>query len=523
MPKSPMTTVEQTVNHAGGVGFVRDAKSELFQLAVVNMVGHDTFYEKAQDRDDRFVNLVHQVAVEDAAWLYRFLGWLRNKANMRSASIVVAAEAIRARLDASGSQSEWASNKSFIPQAMARADEPGEFLAYWTSKYGKKLPQPVKRGLALAAVKLYDEYSYAKYGRTGEWQMADVVEMVHPGHRAPWQADLWKYAIDVRHNREVLVPASLPMLQHRDTLMAMPQGERASFLMSGQAKHAFKRAGLTWEAASGWLGQELSASFWENLIPAMGYMALLRNLRNFERAGISRAARKTIQERLSDPEQVARSRQFPYRFLSAYRATESDMWSETLSDALDASVGNLPSFPGRTLVLVDTSGSMQTKVSEKSSVSCVDIGALFGVALAASGGTVDLYGFASGYFEHKLPKGASVLRQVESFTRRVGEVGHGTETVPALRATYKGHDRVILVTDMQAFNSYSYDYGYGNGTAVSDSVPADIPMFGINPLGYKTTALDLSNPNRFEVGGFSDQVFRMIGLLASGKSADWPF
>jgi hypothetical protein len=106
--------------------------------------------------------------------------------------------------------------------------------------------------------------------------------------------------------------------------------------------------------------------------------------------------------------------------------------------------------------------------------------------------------------------------------RKVGSVGHGTQTVAALKATYKGHDRVILVTDMQAFPS-GRSYGWGSNAGASEAIPANVPFFGINPAGYATTALDLSKPNRFEIGGFSDQVFRMIGLLAEGQTGTWPF
>lgn len=539
-PKSPMTTTDTTKTFEGGAAFTRDTKSELYLLAVTNMVGESSFYEAAKDRDDRFTALVREVALQDPQWLYRFLGWLRNKANMRSASIVVAAEAIKARLD-SGTAEQfylrempkgWFGSKDFIPQAMARADEPGEFLAYWAAKYGNGkptlgLPKPVKRGLALAATELFDEYAYAKYGQAdGGYGLARVVDLVHPTAGTPQQGDLFEHALDAMHKRDKPIPESLGMLRARQELLSMPQDERRAFLSGPVARARLIEAGITWEALSGWLGGELDAKFWESLIPTMGYMALLRNLRNFEKAGISKSARKAVQGRLSDPEQVARSRQFPFRFLSAYKAVQGDWWNEALSEALDASVGNLPEFKGRTLVLVDTSGSMQSPISEKSSVSHVEVGALFGVALARAGANVDLHGFAgdiygrrgasSVQFKHDLVKGSSLMRDITAFSMRVGEVGHGTETVAALKETWNGHDRVILVTDMQAFG------GYSRGASVTDAVPREVRMYGINPSGYASTALDLSQPNRFEIGGFSDAVFRMIGMLEAGD-ANWPF
>jgi hypothetical protein len=97
--KSPLKTETRPSGrtYEGAPGYARDAKSELFLLAVANMVGEDTFYEKAGDRDDRFRDLVHQVAVDDGDWLAGFLPWLRGEANMRSAPVVAALEAARAR------------------------------------------------------------------------------------------------------------------------------------------------------------------------------------------------------------------------------------------------------------------------------------------------------------------------------------------------------------------------------------------------------------------------------------------
>lgn len=540
-PRSPMTTTAKVTNHAGGAGFSRDVKSELYLTAVTNMVGEDTFYETGGKRDDRYAALVRQVAVADPDWLYRFIGWLRNKANMRSASVVAAAEAVHARLEA-GLTEPFAvrepdlkgdallrGNKHFIPQAMARADEPGEFLAYWTARYGRGttlgLPKPVKRGLELAVRELFNEYAYAKYGQAdGGYGLARVVDLVHPKPVAAWQGALFEHALNELHKRDKPIPASLEMLRQRQAVMAMPQDERRAFLNGETAQTYLRHAGLTWEALSGWLGGALDAKFWESIIPTMGYMALLRNLRNFEKAGISLGSRRLVQQRLADPAQVAKSRQFPFRFLSAYRAVEGDWWNEALSDALDASVGNLPVFRGKTLVLVDTSGSMRSHISAKSSVSHVDIGGLFGVALAKAGMDVDLFGFADGVFKHELPKGGSILRGIKSFDAKIGSVGHGTETIKALKTAWDGHDRVILISDMQAFADYGYGaWGvHGRSNKVTDAVPAEVVMYGINPSGYSSTALDLSQRNRYEIGGFSDQVFRMMALIEAGN-ADWPF
>ena len=71
----------------GAPAFGRDAKSELFLLAVTNMVSERTFYEAAAERDERFVALVHAVTAQDPEWMARFIPWLRTAALLRSASV----------------------------------------------------------------------------------------------------------------------------------------------------------------------------------------------------------------------------------------------------------------------------------------------------------------------------------------------------------------------------------------------------------------------------------------------------
>ncbi|MFC3572569.1 TROVE domain-containing protein [Streptomyces yaanensis] len=533
-PSAPVTTTgARTTTYEGGAAYVRDARSDLFLLSVVNMVGQDTFYEKAGDRDARFRDLVRQLAVEDPEWTAGLLGWLRGSANMRSAAVVGAAEFVKARLDAGLS----GRSRQIVASVLQRPDEPGELLGYWAQQYGRGLPKPVKRGVADAVQRLYNGKALLKYDTASKgYRFADVLNLVHaaPAADKPWQGELFQYALDRRHNPDTAVPpASNRTLTAHRALMALPVEERRAVVTAPAGTERLAAAGMTWEALAGWLQGPMDAAAWEAVIPSMGLMALTRNLRNFDEAGVSDETAALVARRLADPEEVRRSRQFPYRFLSAYRAAPSLRWGHALEQALTAATGNIPDLPGRTLVLVDTSGSMEGVVSARSTVRHVDVGALFGVALAARGSEVDLYGFADGVFHHPLTKGGSVLRQTESFCARIGEVGHGTETVAALKTAFKGHDRVVIVSDMQAFaypgsgarGGYAWGpRGYGRrNLSVSEAVPADVPLFGINTTGYAQASLDTGEPNRYEIGGFSDQLFTMVDLLSRGRDAGWPW
>jgi hypothetical protein len=509
--QSPIVTERHPsgVTHEGAPGYARGAKGELFLLAVANMVGENTFYENADARDERYEQLVAQVGVDDQDWTTRFLEWLRNEGNMRSASLVGALEASRALLAA-----KLPGSRQLVASVLKRADEPGEALAYWTSRYGRAIPQPVKRGVADAATRLYNEYALLKYDTDSKgFRFADVLDLTHPAPSAPWQGDLFACALARRHNREQTCAESLGMLAANSRLRAAA-AEDPSVMLDADA---LKAAGMTWEDALSLVGSKVNkAALWSALIPTMGYMALLRNLRNFDQAEVSDDVAATVAARLSDPEQVAKSRQFPFRFLSAYRAAPSLRWGHALEKALTASLANVPALDGRTLILVDRSGSMFDTVSAKSGLNRADTAAIFGSALALRNfGRVDLAEFGQTSALVPLQPGDSLLRIVDGRFHNLG----GTYTAAAVQRWYAGHDRVVIVTDEQAMTWG----GPASSEDVVASVPRHIPCYTWNLAGYQRGHAPSGLGTRHTFGGLTDAAFRLIPLLESHGKADWPF
>ncbi|MBC2866458.1 TROVE domain-containing protein [Streptomyces mexicanus] len=513
-PTSPVTTTGRVLRtHEGGRGHERDARSELFLLAVSNMVSQQTFYESGADRDDRFARLVRELAVSDPSWTAGLLGWLRGEGNMRTASIVGAAEFVRARLAAGATGGP--SNRRVVDSVLQRPDEPGELLAYWTAAYGRAVPKPVKRGIADAVRRLYHAKSLLKYDTASKgYRFGDILNLVHaaPDPDKPWQGELFRYALDRRHHPEAAVPpASIPVLAaHRD-LMALPVERRRAVVTAPGGAERLAAAGITWEALAGWLQGPMDKAAWEAVIPSMGVMALVRNLRNFDEAGVSDEVAAQVAAKISDPEQVARSRQFPFRYLAAYRHAPSLRWSWALERALGHSLANVPALPGRTLVLVDRSGSMfWSQVSERSQLNRADAAAIFGTALALRAERADLVEFGTTSNAVAFRRGESVLKVLERF----GNLG-GTDTTEAVRRHYRGHDRVLLVTDEQ----YA-PHRHGDPTAC---VPADVPVYTWNLEGYRAGHGPTGTGNRHTFGGLSDAAFRMVPLLEAARDTDWPW
>jgi len=512
-------TGTRLATHEGGTGYAKDDKTALYTLAVTNMVGEPTFYESGKDRDDRFRTLVRRVTTQDPTWVAGFIGFLRNEANMRSASIVVAAEAAKTLLDLRAKGVEVDGNvRSIIASACERADEPAEMLGYWLANYGRALPMGVKRGIGDAAVRLYTERNALKYdGGSRGVRMGDVLNLTHPTPGAAWQSDLFRYLLDRRHGHaEGVVPETLATILAATDLDATPEGQRRALLRE-RGPEALADAGYTWERLSGWLPGGMDAEAWEAIIPSMGYMALLRNLRNFEQAKVEKAVLKGVADHLADPEAVAKSRQFPYRFFSAWKASGSTFFGAALEAALDESVKNLPIFSGRTLVAIDTSGSMQSPVSGRSQAQCYEVGALFGSAVAArSDCDVILYADRWDWFTPEV----SVLRSVEKVRRLIGEVGYGTNTWPSVAQAFAnkgGYDRIVVMTDCQDHPARGGLYGHRDTSTLPD-----VPIYVWDLRGYEATNID-NTPGRYLFGGFSDAAFKMIALIERGQNAEWPW
>lgn len=531
-PTSVTSTVSQspaapdTVTANFGAGYTRDTKSELFLLAVTAMFGEDTFYEQAGKRDNRFVTLVHEVTRTDPDWVARFVPYLRDVVNIRTAAVVMAVEYARAVLamqksgDAADGMRLMAapSIRSVVYGALRRADEPAEALAYAQSIWGRSVPIGVKRGIADAVRRLYTQRSALKYdGVASTIRMGDVVELAHPAPTDAEQGALFRYLIDARHNRSTPPRADgLALVAERKRLDAMPVAERKAWFESATPDDiagALARAGATWEWLGGWLQGPMTAKAWEAVIPAMGYMALLRNLRNFDEAGVSDTVKAKVADTLSDAYEVVRSRQMPLRFYSAWKAARGIHWASALDRALTLSLSNVPSLPGRTLVLVDLSSSMHSPVGGKhAKLMRLETAAVFGSALALRAEAADLVAFSSESKVVRFSRADALVRLTDEVSNAVAHVG--TDTWGAVRRHLTPqHSRIVILTDEQA------DSGY----MAVDSLIGKRPMYTFNLGGYRVGHAPSGAAGRYVFGGLTDRAFTGLAALESHTNEGWPF
>lgn len=566
----------------GGTGYARGTKTELFLRATTVFAGEGQFYENAAVADERLRTIVRQLAGsnEGYRWLCGFLPWLRASGNIRSAALMLALEAVDARTGIQipgipGNSTmlppeDCLTHRQLIAAVQLRPDEPVEMLAYWMVHKGRRIPKPVKRGIADGATRMWNERAYLRYDKPGKtYRFADVLELCHP---KPWwwevQSDgtrirvqsekkriLYRHIITERHSREGYEPpAELEAIRARWELNQLKPENRHAL-----ARDVLNNAGTEgnrrklelavagqWEWLQSWLGEKVPADVqsltkaeqWQLCIPLMGYMAILRNLRNFDKAPITDSLASKVANRISSKEQVEKSRQFPFRFLSAYlNAQGTFRWAQSLEAALKYSLPNIPELPGRTLILIDTSGSMGNMLSSHEERKLkpgqapperprrVEAAALFALATAQrNAGNVDVYCFADGQLKVDGVEEKPLLRGMEVIRDSIGRVGHGTQIEAAVRATYASQDRVLIFTDEQTFGTVSaYSFMRQHIGNVASAVPAHVPVYAFNLAGYEFGSMPAGQANRYELGGLTDATFKMIKQLEDGRDGKWPW
>lgn len=388
------------------------------------LLWEDQFYEDGVAIADRVKALVPLVEPREVAQL---AVRAREEMKLRHAPLLVACE--MARLP---------SHRALVAETLARIiqrpDEMTELLAiYWADALGpqqQRKRQPVsaqvKKGLAKAFTK-FDAYQLAKYDREGPVRLRDVLFLVHARPKDAAQEAVWKQLVD----------GGLP-------------------------------APDTWEVALS-AGADKRGSF-ERLLSEkrLGALALLRNLRLMQQAGVPRAIIAAAIETMRT------DRILPYRFITAARRAPD--FEPELEAAMLRSIKGYQRLPGRTRLLIDVSGSMFASLSAKSEMTRAD--AACGLAILAREvcDEVEIFTFSNEVVKVPPRRGFALRDAI------LGSQPHsGTYLGRAVGEIDRKGDRLIVFTDEQSHDavpsprargtmvnvaSYQHGVGYGPWTRV---------------------------------------------------------
>ncbi len=498
--------INTTVNpNTGAVAYKIGDELELYAL-VCTFGLQNKFYETAKDQMVRLRSLVGKVSPEFVAKLAIYA---REKMYLRTVPVVMAVELAKVHTG-----NDIVSR--MVKRIVQRADEITELLGYYAiannrtgSKKLGKVSNQLKRGIKdIFESGKFQEYHYGKYNRKTDVRFRDALFLTHPKPQSEEMKELFTKITE-------------------DTL-ATP---------------------YTWETQMSAAGQSSTAetskkTVWEELIDSekMGYMAMLRNLRNFIESEISQAHINKVCNFLGDAEAVKQSKQLPFRFLSAYRMLVGGgerFWGdsitvpvglnqryvnqvvEALERAMVASAENLPFFDNA-LFATDVSGSMMTPVSERSVVQSFDVCTVL-CMMAYLRSTRSVTGmFGDTWKPVNFPR-ENVLRNANEIRRREGEVGYSTNGYKVLEWANnqsEAFDNVYMFTDCQMYGSSGHGGDIrGQWDKYKTRNPnAKLFLFDLNGYG-RGTPLDIRGNDVYLISGWSDKIFEVLDQISKGGSA----
>lgn len=454
--------MSETVNLAGGEAFLQSPELELVSLLLTSFA-NDQYYRSANDTFERLKVLIKKC---DKSFVAKAGIYARKEFGMRSITHVLASELAKYI-----SGEKWA--KHFYNAIIHRPDDMMEILAFHKKNNGK-ITNAIKKGFAEAFDK-FDKYQLAKYRSSNkEFKLVDIVNLVHP----------------------------MPALNNTEALRLLVNGDLKSC--------------DTWESELSKAGQistteeekaEFKKEIWIRLVKErkIGYFALLRNLRN-----IIDQAPEIINEALEmlvDEKLIKKSLVLPFRYLTAYNEikelNKGTIVRETLialNKAVDISLNNILKFDGNTLVVLDTSGSMQGKPSE--------IGSLFAAILIKSN-NADFITFANDAKYVNVNPMDSTITIANSIKFAAG----GTNFKSIFQVANRKYDRIIILSDMQGWIGYN---------SPVDDYKEYKKRFSANPFVYSFDldsygTLQFPERNIFCLAGFSEKVFDVMNLLEQDK------
>ena len=484
-------------NHEGAPAYLLTPALELY-AAVATAALSDQFYEAA---DTRLARLRALVAQNDPLFVARLAVYAREQLYLRSVPLVLAVELARIH------QGDSLVSR-LVARVVQRADEIPELLACYAQANGRtgiktlgRLSKQVQHGLALAFNR-FDAYQLAKYNRDGAVRLRDALFLVHPKPRDEAQQAVFNQ----------LVAGTLPT----------PYTWETELSAAGQVAYgspAERQAALT--------------ATWETLVASnrLGYMALLRNLRNLLEVNVNAATLTQACATLADATQVARARQLPFRFLAAYREVlalnhgAAAPVLAALEAAIVASARNLRGFGPDTRVVVacDVSGSMQKPVSARSKVLLYDVGLVLAMLLQSRCQHVVTGMFGDRWKRVTVPQG-QVLRNVQELYRREGEVGYATNghlVIQDLRQRHEVVDKVLIFTDCQLWDSTGRNGSLAQEwVAYRANVAPQARLYLFDLAGYGPTPLSVHEAQGVAlIAGWSDKIFDVLAALENGGNA----
>ncbi|MDS0525261.1 TROVE domain-containing protein [Clostridium sp. SHJSY1] len=452
-----------TKNHEGHIAYKMTLIDRLIIEVLTSFFGEDKFYG---DNSNQIIRDIRELCEIAPTFIANLAIYTRREMHLRSISHVLVSEL-------SNSTKGKIYTRKAINEAVERVDDMSEILSYHLNQFGKPIPNSMKKGLADKFI-TFNEYSLAKYNGDKQVKLKDILCLVHPKAKNEEQSNMFKRLIEGN--------------------LSTPTTWQTKLSAKGNTKES-----------------------WEELIETnnLGYMALLRNLRNIIKSSPNNIDK--VYEMLSNKEHVLKSKQLPFRFYTAFNTLQREGLGTSkvynaLENAIKYSTENITKLKGKTFISADVSGSMMMPISAKSDVTSASIAVLM-MAIAnyicedAVTSTFDT--------RFKLRPMAS-RNGIISNALSIPITGGGTDITLPIRYLLSNNiyvDRIILLSD----NEINYGYKRTCQSYIEEykkKINSNVWVHAIDMQGYGTQQFAGDRVNI--IAGWNEKILEFISIVEDG-------
>lgn len=471
----------RTTNYEGGEAFEpASPELRLYKLTINNLL-EDTFYREDDEALTELRQAFDAAADEDPEFVLKLAAFAQQEAGLRSVSTML-------WVLAANDERTQPFVREYATGVLVRPDQVVNAVAMHDTVFDRSLPQSMRKGIN-DALHTWDAYQFAKYDTDRrEYNLRDVLNRTHPKPRDDEHREIFRRLMRGRMDAD----------EHADVEpLETPE---------------------TWETVISEQGNNAEA--WRSVVDRMGLLAKVRNVRNMLKAGLD--GDEIFGD--VDPEAAREAMFFPFRFYQSYQAMRTagvrdDYVERWLSDAIDMTTANVPDRLGDTFVAVDVSGSMETPLSERSTMDYVDIATFFGAVLSQKG--ADVGAFGSDFERVRFHSGTPTVERQRTIRQNGRALGGSTNAWKALEHLTQSdvqYDRVVFLTDMQAWDSTRFVGGRGTFPGdgrqtvkdwfdtYSQDVNPEVALYMIDLSSYGDLVTPEGYPRVFNVNGWTSRI-----------------
>ena len=493
-------TAADTRNEAGGIAYTLTPKQQLAQLAATGCL-NSTYYADAQDQLEQVLELAKNL---DAEFIAKTAVYARQKGFMKDMPALLLAVLAQKDVNMLALVFDQVADNGKMLRNFAQIIRSG---AVGRKSFGNRPKKLMQTWLLTATEK---QLLNAAVGNSPS--LADVVKMVHPKPREAWRAAWFAWLIGKPYDREALPPITRAFEDYKQSRQGTLPDVPFQMLTA----------------------LELNSGDWAQIARNGSWQQVRQNLNTFLRHEVFAKSKniKMVAEKLRDETAIARARVLPYQLLTAYQATSNQMPSEireALQDAMETAVQNVPAIRGKVVVCPDVSGSMHSPAtgyrgSATSRTRCIDIAALVSAAMLRTNPKARVIPFERITVNVQLNPRDSVMTNAEKLAN-IGGGGTACSAPLAMLNREKADvDLVVIVSDNESWADRGQWGGKTSLMKEWDILKQRCPEAKLVCLDIQpyTTAQAQNRHDILNIGGFSDQVFTLIGSFAEqGMGADF--